>query len=79
MISVLNELDELKKRSENARNVIRWLEAEFTHGNRFIRSQRVNENMQFTLLKIPRKLGKFIRNTRDQFQYFQNTFRSRIS
>lgn len=55
---VLNELDDLKKRSENARNVIRWLEQEFKHGNRHLRAQRDNENLTLSLLKIPRKLGK---------------------
>ncbi|XP_055923205.1 nonsense-mediated mRNA decay factor SMG5 [Eupeodes corollae] len=56
--AVFNELDDLKKRSENARNVIRWLEQEFTHGNRHMRAQRDNENMTFSLVKIPRKLDR---------------------
>lgn len=56
--AVFNELDDLKKRSENTRNVIRWLEQEFKHGNRHMRAQRDNENLAFSLIKIPRKLGK---------------------
>ncbi|XP_017464505.1 PREDICTED: protein SMG5 [Rhagoletis zephyria] len=56
--AVLNELDDLKKRSENARNVIRWLEQEFKHGNRHLRAQRDNENLTLSLLKIPRKLDR---------------------
>ncbi|XP_075150462.1 smg5 nonsense mediated mRNA decay factor [Haematobia irritans] len=56
--AVFNELDELKKRSENARNVIRWLEQEFKHGNRHMRAQRDNENLTLSLIKIPRKLDR---------------------
>ncbi|KAL9874816.1 smg5 nonsense mediated mRNA decay factor isoform 2-T2 [Glossina fuscipes fuscipes] len=56
--AVFNELDDLKKRSENARNVIRWLEQEFKHGNRHMRAQRDNENLTFSLIKIPRKLDR---------------------
>ncbi|XP_013114587.2 nonsense-mediated mRNA decay factor SMG5 [Stomoxys calcitrans] len=56
--AVFNELDELKKRSENARNVIRWLEQEFKHGNRHLRAQRDNENLTLSLIKIPRKLDR---------------------
>lgn len=55
---VLNELDELKKRSENVRHVIRWLEQEFKHGNRHLRAQRDNESQPLSLLKISRKMGK---------------------
>ncbi|KNC26662.1 hypothetical protein FF38_01353 [Lucilia cuprina] len=56
--AVFNELDDLKKRSENARNVIRWLEQEFKHGNRHMRAQRDNENLALSLIKIPRKLDR---------------------
>ncbi|XP_005185662.1 nonsense-mediated mRNA decay factor SMG5 [Musca domestica] len=56
--AVFNELDDLKKRSENARNVIRWLEQEFKHGNRHMRAQRDNENLTLSLIKIPRKLDR---------------------
>ncbi|XP_067620144.1 nonsense-mediated mRNA decay factor SMG5 isoform X2 [Eurosta solidaginis] len=56
--AVLNDLDDLKKRSENARNVIRWLEQEFKYGNRHLRAQRDNENLTLSLLKIPRKLDR---------------------
>lgn len=60
---MFNELDDLKKRSENARNVIRWLEQEFKHGNRHMRAQRDNENLTLSLIKIPRKLGKYLKTT----------------
>ncbi|XP_068150832.1 nonsense-mediated mRNA decay factor SMG5 [Drosophila tropicalis] len=56
--AVLNELDELKKRSENVRHVIRWLEQEFKHGNRHLRAQRENESQPLTLLKISRKMDR---------------------
>lgn len=55
--AVLSDMDELKKGSEAARNAIKWLEQEFIKGNRFIRSQRPNEALPITLLKIPKKLG----------------------
>lgn len=58
LISVLAELDELKKTSDNVRNTIRWLEREFTNGSRFIRLQRNNETKPLTLIKVPKKLGK---------------------
>ena len=57
-MAVFSELDELKKYSENARNVIKWLEQEFTRGNRFLRSQRANEILPLSLVKVPKKLGK---------------------
>ncbi|XP_055372034.1 nonsense-mediated mRNA decay factor SMG5 [Condylostylus longicornis] len=56
--AVLGELDDLKKRSESARNVIRWLEKEFKYGNRYLRSQRDNENLALSLIKVPRKLNR---------------------
>lgn len=62
-LSVLSELDELKKNSEQVRNVIKWLEQEFTKGNRFLRSQRQNETLALSLIKVPKKLGKFCKLT----------------
>lgn len=59
---VLSDLDDLKRGSESVRNTIKWLEQEFTRGNRFIRSQRPNESLPITLLKIPKKLGTKILN-----------------
>lgn len=61
-LSVLSELDELKKNNdqygEQVRNVIKWLEQEFTKGNRFLRSQRQNEMLCLPMIKVPKKLGK---------------------
>lgn len=57
--AVLSELDELKKYSDGARNAIKWLEQEFSKGNRFLRSQRINETLPMNLLKTPRKMGEF--------------------
>ncbi|XP_052852168.1 nonsense-mediated mRNA decay factor SMG5 isoform X1 [Drosophila gunungcola] len=56
--AVLNELDDLKKRSENVRHVIRWLEQEFKQGNRHLRAQRDNESQPLSLLKISRKMDR---------------------
>ncbi|XP_059619168.1 nonsense-mediated mRNA decay factor SMG5 [Phlebotomus argentipes] len=56
--AVLSELDELKKHSDGARNVIRWLEHEFSKGNRFLRSQRDHEIRPLPLLKIPKKIDR---------------------
>ncbi|CAD7086352.1 unnamed protein product [Hermetia illucens] len=56
--AVLSELDELKKNSDRARNVIRWLEQEFRRGNRHMRSQRDNESQSLSFLKIPKKLDR---------------------
>lgn len=57
--AVLSELDELKKHSDRARNVIRWLEQEFSKGNRFLRSQRDHETLPLPLIKTPKKIGEF--------------------
>lgn len=61
-LSVLTELDELKKKNdqhgEQVRIVIKWLEQEFTKGNRFLRSQRQNEVLSLPTIKVPKKLGK---------------------
>ena len=59
IFSVLAELDDLKKTTEAARNTIRWLEQEFTKGSRFIRLQRNNESLALSLIKVPKKLGRF--------------------
>lgn len=56
--SVMSDLDELKKIKEGAREAIKWFESEFKKGNRFMRIQRDNENIQLPLLKIPTKLGE---------------------
>lgn len=56
--AVFSELDELKKYSEGARSIIRWLEQEFKRGNRFIRSQRDDETLPLPMIKIPKKLDR---------------------
>ncbi|GAB0092560.1 Smg5 [Sergentomyia squamirostris] len=56
--AVLSELDELKKHSDRARNVIRWLEQEFSKGNRFLRSQRDHETLPLPLIKISKKMDR---------------------
>jgi len=59
-LTVLQDLDDLKKNKEGARIAIKWLETEFKKGNRFMRTQRENEDLALPLLKIPGKLGKLL-------------------
>lgn len=56
--AVLSDLDELKKHSDGARNAIKWLEYEFSKGNRFLRSQKSHEMLPMPLFKIPKKLDR---------------------
>ncbi|EAA12461.5 AGAP008181-PA, partial [Anopheles gambiae str. PEST] len=56
--AVLGDLDELKKHSEGARNAIKWLEVEFSKGNRFLRAQKAHETLPMPLVKIPKKLDR---------------------
>ncbi|XP_058818951.1 nonsense-mediated mRNA decay factor SMG5-like [Topomyia yanbarensis] len=56
--AVLSDLDELKKHSDGARNAIKWLEYEFSKGNRFLRSQKNHEILPMPLIKVPRKLDR---------------------
>uniref|UniRef100_A0A182S8Y4 PINc domain-containing protein n=1 Tax=Anopheles maculatus TaxID=74869 RepID=A0A182S8Y4_9DIPT len=56
--AVLGDLDELKKHSEGARNAIKWLEIEFSKGNRFLRAQKNHETLPMPLVKIPKKLDR---------------------
>lgn len=58
LYSVLSDLDELKKHSDGARNAIKWLEFEFSKGNRFLRSQKNHEMLPMPLIKVPKKMGK---------------------
>ncbi|XP_037948431.1 uncharacterized protein LOC119679912 [Teleopsis dalmanni] len=56
--AVIDNLDYLKKTSESARNVIRWLEQEFTVGNCFLRAQRDDEHLPLpsSVLNMPKKV-----------------------
>ncbi|XP_058447269.1 nonsense-mediated mRNA decay factor SMG5 [Malaya genurostris] len=56
--AVLSDLDELKKHSDGARNAIKWLEYEFSKGNRFLRSQKNHEVLPMPLIKVPKKLDR---------------------
>ncbi|XP_055546621.1 nonsense-mediated mRNA decay factor SMG5 [Wyeomyia smithii] len=56
--AVLSDLDELKKHSDGARNAIKWLEYEFSKGNRFLRSQKNYEVLPMPLIRIPKKLDR---------------------
>lgn len=53
--SVIDCLDVLKKESGRAREAIRWLEAEFRKGNRYIRAQKSNEKLQDSTPKLLKK------------------------
>ncbi|XP_055639416.1 nonsense-mediated mRNA decay factor SMG5 [Toxorhynchites rutilus septentrionalis] len=56
--AVLSDLDELKKHSDGARNAIKWLEFEFSKGNRFLRSQKNHEMLPMPLIRIPKKMDR---------------------
>lgn len=56
--AVLSDLDELKKHSDGARNAIKWLEFEFSKGNRFLRSQKNHEVLPMPLIRVPKKLDR---------------------
>lgn len=56
--AVLSALDELKRETIKAREAIRWLEAQFHHGNRFLRAQRPQERSPIPLIKYPKKKDK---------------------
>lgn len=56
--AVLSDLDELKKHSDGARNAIKWLEFEFSKGNRFLRSQKSHEVLPMPLIRVPKKLDR---------------------
>ncbi|XP_055596554.1 nonsense-mediated mRNA decay factor SMG5 [Uranotaenia lowii] len=56
--AVLSELDELKKHADGARNAIKWLEFEFSKGNRYLRSQKNYEMLPMPLIKVPKKLDR---------------------
>lgn len=55
---VVSALDEQKRVSRRVRDTIRWLEAQFRHGNRFLRAQRSNERLPLPLIKYPKKKDK---------------------
>jgi protein SMG5 len=68
-LSVLSELDDLKKSSEGVRTAIKWLEMEFKKGNRFLRSQRNNETLVLPLIKIKKKMGELLLSNGAQVPY----------
>lgn len=64
-ISVIDTLDFLKKESMGAREAIRWLEAEFRRGNRYIRAQKSSE-------KVPDHMPKNLKkNNRDLWSMYE--------
>ncbi|XP_067932030.1 nonsense-mediated mRNA decay factor SMG5-like [Watersipora subatra] len=63
-LCVIDQLDSMKKESGNARDAIRWLEAEFRKGNIYIRAQksheRLSSNSQRNLRRKDRELWRII-------------------
>ncbi|XP_050314461.1 nonsense-mediated mRNA decay factor SMG5 isoform X2 [Anthonomus grandis grandis] len=57
-VAVVSALDDLKKECIEARDAIRWLEAQFQRGNRFFRAQRPHERAAIPLIKYPKKKDK---------------------
>lgn len=62
---VVQALDEMKREVSRAREAIRWLEAQFQRGNRFLRAQRLHERLPLPLIKYPR------RKEREAWLFFQ--------
>ncbi|XP_025076614.1 protein SMG5-like isoform X1 [Pomacea canaliculata] len=54
-LAVIDQLDVQKKESSGAREAIRWLEAEFRRGNRYIRAQKSNETVSANNQRISKK------------------------
>lgn len=63
-VSVVDHLDVLKKDNAGAREAIRWLEAEFQKGNRFVRAQKAHEN------NLPMQ-QKFMKRDKDMWRVVQ--------
>lgn len=57
-IAVLQSLDDMKKESSKAREVIRWLEEEFKKRNRYLRAQKQQERLILSILKYPKRKHK---------------------
>ncbi|KAK9693928.1 PIN domain [Popillia japonica] len=56
--AVVSALDDLKREKLEARDAIRWLESQFHQGNRFFRSQRLQERLPIPYIKYPKKKDK---------------------
>ncbi|KAL8616684.1 hypothetical protein ACOMHN_031666 [Nucella lapillus] len=54
-LAVIDQLDVQKKESSGAREAIRWLEAEFRRGNRYIRAQKSNESVSTNNQRVFKK------------------------
>lgn len=57
-LAVIDSLDFQKKDSHGARDAIRWLEAEFRKGNRYIRAQKNSEKLQTPVLRHLKKKNR---------------------
>lgn len=54
----MSALDDLKRDKIEARDAIRWLESQFSQGNRFFRAQRPHERASLPFIKYPKKKDK---------------------
>ncbi|XP_066994080.2 nonsense-mediated mRNA decay factor SMG5 [Anabrus simplex] len=52
---VMTFFDSKKNEVGRVRESIRWLDAQFRHGNRFLRAQRPHERLPLPLIKYPKK------------------------
>ncbi|CAG5114670.1 unnamed protein product, partial [Candidula unifasciata] len=57
-MAVVDSLDMQKKDSANAREVIRWLEAQLRRGNRYIRAQRSKETLSLNQYGVHKKKNR---------------------
>lgn len=61
-IAVLQELDDMKREQQTARDAIRWLETQLQRGSRFLRAQKPGQTRPLPLIKYPKKPPTHIHN-----------------
>lgn len=61
-VSVLQELDELKREQISARDAIRWLETQLQTGSGLVRAQRPAQTRPLSSLQLPRKTPPHVHN-----------------
>jgi len=64
-LAVIEQLDYLKKEGSGARDAIRWLEAEFKKGSRYVRAQKNHETVSLNQPKVIKK------RDRDTWRFMQ--------
>lgn len=75
-LTVIDQIDLMKKESKQAREAIKWLEIQFKNGNRFLRAQNQHEINDKANLNLRKKDYDFWRYSQiiDCCIYFQNQF-----